>query len=135
MNAYRDKKGFIEWIINSVKAKDTISLFDDVLFTPISIWDFIVEINFLIDQNSYGRKILHLAGREAITKYKFGKLLIKELSLDTDYIKKGYISKFRERAKRSNDQSLNCSYYQNVNNRKLPNLKETISKLKNNIQV
>ena len=135
LNAYSDKNGFIEWIINSVKAKDTISLFDDVLFTPISIWDFIIEINFLIDQNLYGLKILHIAGKEAITKYEFGKLLIKELSLDTDYIKKGYISKFTDRAKRSNDQSLDSSNYQKENKRKLPNVKETISSLKNNIQL
>ena len=132
LNAYSDKKGFIEWIINSVKAKETISLFEDVLFTPISIWDFIKEINFLVDQNSYGSKILHLAGGEAITKYEFGKSLIQELFLDTDYIKKGYISKYKDRAKRSNDQSLDCSLYQTIFNRKLPNLTETITIIKNN---
>ena len=131
LNAYSDKKGFIEWIINSVKAKETISLFDDVLFTPISIWDFITEINFLVDQNSYGSKILNLAGGEAITKYEFGKSLVQELSLDADYIKKGSISKYTDRAKRSNDQSLDCSLYQKIFNRKLPNLRETITIIKN----
>jgi len=133
LNAYRDKKGFIEWILNSVKAKETISLFDDVLFTPISIWDFILEINFLIDQNSYESEVLHLAGGEASTKYEFGESLIEELSLDTSYIKKGYISKFTDRAKRSNDQTLDCSLYQTKFNRKLPKLKDTINTIKSNI--
>ena len=133
LNAYRDKKGFIEWILNSVKAKETISLFDDVLFTPISIWDFILEIGFLIDQDSYESKVLHLAGGEAITKYEFGKSLVEELSLDTTYIKKGYISKFTDRAKRSNDQSLDCSLYQKKFNRKLPKIKDTIKTIKSNI--
>ena len=133
LNAYRDKKGFIEWILNSVKAKETISLFDDVLFTPISIWDFILEIGFLIDQDSYESKVLHLAGGETITKYEFEKSLVEELSLDTTYIKKGYISKFTDRAKRSNDQSLDCSLYQKKFNRKLPKLKDTIKTIKSNI--
>jgi len=133
LNAYRDKEGFVEWILNSVKAKETISLFDDVLFTPISIWDFILEIDFLIDQDSYESKVLHLAGGEANTKYKFGKSLVEELSLDTTYIKKGYISKFTDRAKRSNDQSLDCSLYQKKFNRKLPKLKDTIKTIKSNI--
>lgn len=133
LNAYRDKKGFVEWILNSVKAKENISLFDDVLFTPISIWDFILEIGFLIDQDSYELKVLHLAGGEAYTKYEFGKSLVQELSLDTTYIKKGYISKFTDRAKRSNDQSLDCTLYQEKFNRKLPKLKDTIKTIKNNI--
>ena len=133
LNAYRDKEGFVEWILNSVKAKETISLFDDVLFTPISIWDFILEIDFLIDQDSYESKVLHLAGGEANTKYKFGKSLVEELSLDTTYIKKGYISKFTDRAKRSNDLSLDCSLYQKKFNRKLPKLKDTIKTIKSNI--
>lgn len=135
LNAYGDKKGFVEWILNSVKSKENISLFDDVLFTPISIWDFILEIGFLIDQDSYKSKVLHLAGGEANTKYEFGKTLLEELSLETTYIKKGYISKFTDRAKRSNDQSLDCSHYQKENKRKLPNLKETIISLKKNIQL
>jgi dTDP-4-dehydrorhamnose reductase len=133
LNYYREKNGFVEWILNSVKAKETIMLFDDVLFTPISIWDFIIEINFLINQNTYNSKIFHITGGEVVTKYEFGMSLIQELSLDTSCIKKGYISKFTDRAKRSNDQTLDCSLYKQQFKRKLPNLKDTIITIKNNI--
>lgn len=133
LNVYTDKKGFVEWILNSVKGQETIILFDDVLFTPISIWDFILEIIFLIDQNLYESKVLHLAGGEVSTKYEFGYSLIQALSLDTAYIKKGYISKFTNRAKRSNDQTLDCLLYQKKFNRKLPKLKDTINTIKSNI--
>lgn len=135
LNNYRDKGGFVEWILNSVKMKETINLFDDVLFTPISIWDLISEIVFLIDQDFYGSKIFHISGVEAKTKYEFAKLLIEELSLDTKYIKKGYISKYTDRAKRSNDQSLDSSLYQEKFKRKLPNFSETIKTIKKNIQL
>ena len=135
LNDYRDKNGFVEWILNSVKAKETIKLFDDVLFTPISIWDFIIEINFLINQNTYDSKIFHIAGGEAVTKYEFSMSLIQELSLDTSFIKKGYIYKFTERAKRSNDQTLDCSLYEQHFKRKLPNLKNTIITIKKNLQL
>lgn len=133
LNIYSDKKGFVDWIIKSVKAKKSISLFDDVLFTPISIWDFISELKFLINQNSFESKILHLAGDEVITKYEFGKSLIQGLFLDLNYIKKGSIFKFKNRAKRSNDQSLDCSFYKKTFKRKLPKLKDTITILKNKI--
>ena len=76
---------------------------------------------------------MHLAGDEVSTKYEFGKSLVQELSLDLSYIKRGYISKFSERAKRSNDQTLDCSFYQEKFNRKLPKLRDTIKTIKKNI--
>ena len=129
-NQYRKKKGFLEWIIDSVKAKEDISLFDDVLFTPIAIWDFIKEIDFLIYKDSYKHKLLHIAGREPCTKYKFGIAMLEALSLSTDEVKKGYISSFAERAKRSNDQTLSTTFYQKTYNRQLPSLSETIKSIK-----
>lgn len=129
-NSHRNKQGFLEWIINSVKSDEEISLFDDVLFTPITIWDFIKEIDFLIDEGSYSEKVLHIAGREACTKYTFGIAMLEALSLSTDVVKKGYISSFEARAKRSNDQTLDCNFYQQRFDRTLPKLKNTINTIK-----
>lgn len=129
-NEYRNKKGFLEWIIDSTKSHEEINLFDDVLFTPISIWDFIREIDFLIDLSSYQYKVLHMAGGESCSKYEFGMRMLEALSLSTSNIKKGYISSFKDRAKRSNDQTLDCSFYQQEFDRALPKLKDTINKIK-----
>ncbi len=133
LNVTRDKKGFVEWIVNSVKARETISLFDDVLFTPISIWHFIEEINFLINLNLYDSRVLHIAGAEIITKHEFGVTLIKKLALNSEYLKKGNLSEINHRAKRSNDQTLDSSNYQRKFNRKLPKLKDTIYSITNNL--
>ena len=130
LNIYSNKEGFVEWILNSVNMKQNINLFCDVLFTPISIWDLISEIVYLVDVEFYNSKILHISGAEAKTKYEFAKLLVEEFSLDTTFIKKGYISKFKNRAKRSKDQSLDSSYYQKKFDRKLPNFSETITTIK-----
>tara|TARA_B100001059_G_scaffold133721_1_gene133923 strand:- start:5871 stop:6755 length:885 start_codon:yes stop_codon:yes gene_type:complete len=135
LNNFRNKVGFVEWIINSVKNKKTISLFDDVLFTPINIWDFVKEIIFLVDKNLNKSEILHICGSENVTKYDFGICLIKELDLDKKYIQKGLISNFKQRAKRSNDQTLDCSFYQNKYKRILPKLAQTIKSIKLNYNV
>lgn len=132
-NFFSKKKGLIEWVLNSVNAKKPIRLFDDVLFTPISVTNFISEIKFLLKQNSYKSKIFHIAGAESITKYKFAITLVQELYLDTDYILKGRISKYKNRANRSNDQTLDCSLYYKTFKRKLPYLGDTITSLKNKI--
>lgn len=130
MNMFRDKSSFVEWIINSNKNDEEITLFDDVLFTPISIWDFIEEIKFIISLKEYSLKIVHVAGNEICTKYKFGKLLLEEFSLKSNKVKKGSINVFADRDKRSNDQTLDCSYYQEKFNRKLPTLSDTIKSIK-----
>ena len=88
---------------------------------------------FLINLKSFESKILHIAGKEIITKYEFGKLLIEELGLDKKYIQKGYISKFAKRAKRSNDQSIDSSYYEKKFKRQIPTISKTIQILKNKI--
>ena len=135
LNNFRDKAGFVEWIIDSVKNKKTIPLFDDVLFTPITIWDFIKEIIHLLDKNSNKSEILHICGSENVTKYDFGISLMKELNLDKQYIKKELITNFKQRAKRSNDQTLDCSYYQKKYKRILPNLSKTVKSIKLNYNV
>jgi dTDP-4-dehydrorhamnose reductase len=129
------KKGFVQWILDSIKVNQTISLFDDVFFTPISIWDFISEVSFLIDQNSNKSNIFNLAGVESTTKYDFGMALIEELNLDTKYIKRGRISDFSGRVNRSCDQTLDCSLYQSTFKRKLPKNRKTILSIKNNLEL
>jgi dTDP-4-dehydrorhamnose reductase len=127
INKNKDKKGFVEWIIDSSKSNETISLFDDVTFNPISIWDFSKELKFLINENKINSEILHIAGKEIVTKYEFGVRLLNKCKLATDNVLKGSIKNFNERAKRSNNQTLDCSYYEKKFNRQLPDLNQTIS--------
>ena len=130
LNSYTNNKGFLEWIIGSSKLNKKISLFDDVLFTPISIWDLINEIKFLVNLNEYKFKILHITGNECLTKYKFGIELLKKLSIDVNFVDKGFISNFADRAKRSNDQTLSIEIYEKLYNRSLPKFKETLESIK-----
>lgn len=132
VNRNKDKKGFVEWIIDSSKSNETICLFDDVTFNPISIWDFSEELRYLINENKINSETLHIAGKEIVTKYEFGIRLLNKFKLSNDNVVKGSIKKFKERAKRSNNQTLDCSLYEKKFNRQLPNLRETLTIIKNN---
>ena len=105
LNENKSKSGFVEWIINSSKNNETISLFEDVVFNPISIWDLAEELKYLIVEDKIDSEILHIAGNEICTKYEFGKLLLEELKLPTLNVSKGSIKAFKDRAKRCSDQS------------------------------
>ena len=130
LNENRLKSGFVEWIINSALEKKSIGLFSDVIFSPISIWDLVKEINYLINLNDYSSKILHIAGNEHCSKYEFAIRLLNDLHITTELIKESSIQSFNDRAKRSSDQTLNCSYYEKKYNRKLYSLAETTKSIK-----
>lgn len=134
-NINSDKQGFVEWIVNSVKNQKNITLFSDVIFNPISIWDLINEIKFLISSGKFYKNIFHVCGIENTTKYNFGLQLIKEMNLNNQYILNSKITEFKNRAKRSNDQTMDCSKYINLTKRKLPNLSETVKSIKLNYNV
>ena len=52
---------FVDWIINSCKRNEKITLFDDVKFNPITIWDLCDEIEFLIDKKINMKKIYYIS--------------------------------------------------------------------------
>lgn len=118
------KQGFVEWIINSIKRGNHITLFNDVFFTPISIWHLADELEWIM--NNDVPRILHVSGSESTTKYKFGYRLCHEMKLDASLIKAGSMDDIQFRAKRAKDQTLDSSYYISVSKRKLPNFEDNI---------
>mgnify|MGYP001204845249 CR=1 FL=1 len=132
LNSNSRKSGFVEWIINSAINNEEIKLFNDVIFTPISIWDFSKEIKYLISLKNLPRETLHITGSEIITKFEFGTELLKELKLEGSVVRGSSIKDFKDRAKRCTDQTLNVDYYQKKFKRILPNLKKTTISIKQN---
>ena len=129
LNINKNKSGFVEWIINTAKENKELGLFTDVLFTPISIWDLIDEIKFLIETDNINSETLHIAG-ELCNKYEFGSKLLETLCLPTNKLYENLISSYEDRAKRSNDQSLDSSFYQKKYKRNSVSLDQTINKIK-----
>lgn len=129
LNININKSSFVEWIINSSRNNEAIGLFGDVLFTPISTWDLIEEIKFLIISENINSEILHIAG-EKTTKHEFGKLLLESLDISKSKLKETSLLSFKDRAKRATDQTLDSSFYKKKYNRNLPDLKSTINIIK-----
>lgn len=123
-NINPSNQGFVEWIINSVKNEIFITLFDDVLFTPITIWHLAEELKWVIENDISG--IIHIAGQGPISKYDFGFSICEKLGLDTTFIRKDSIDNIEFKAKRSKDQTMNSSLYESIYHRKLPKKNDTI---------
>jgi len=83
-NINKPGNSLTEWIVNSLKHKSPITLFDDVWFTPISIWHLSEALTWVIENQT--PRVLHIAGGERVTKYQFGYELAKFLGLPTNLI-------------------------------------------------
>ncbi len=126
-NVNLGKNSFLEWIIESLINNKKINLFEDVLFTPITIWDLIDELDWIIDNSITG--VFHIACTESISKYEFGLRICEKLNLDTSLINKISIDKVSFNAKRPKNQSLDVSYYKKISQRELPNINKTINSI------
>ena len=127
-NINKSKQSFVDWIIKSSKTNDKITLFDDVIFTPISVYDLAIELDFLI-KSDIQKGIYHISGKTILTKYHFAKKLLDSMNYSSKNILKGKISNFTTRAKRSNDQTLNCTFYMDKTKRDLPDIDRTINSI------
>lgn len=123
-NINPNSSSFVEWIVKSVREGKEINLFEDVIFTPISIWDFADELEWIIDHDLIG--LFHIVGKDCINKYKFGYEICNRLDLNTKLLKKSCIENRNFIARRSKDQTLDSSCYQRFTNRKLPSIEQTI---------
>ena len=129
LNFNNNKTSFVDWIIKTSLKNKKLGLFNDVLFSPISIWDLSNEIKFLINSDNINSEILHISG-EMCTKYEFGKRLLKSLNISTLNLFENSILSFSERFNRSTDQTLDSRFYEKKYNRILPKLNQTINKIK-----
>lgn len=123
-----NQKGYIEWIINSLKNGKQITLFDDVIFNPISIYKMSSIIKSLILRDKIKRNILHLNSSEKTTKYHFGHLLAQNLQLNAELINKGSLNDYNSKGNRCFNQFLDITGndYQEIN---LPTIQQTIDEI------
>ena len=111
-------------IMNVIKDKKKITLFDDYFFTPIYSKYLCKIINFLIKKNYKG--IFNVVSDEKISKYDFGKLFIKENMIEENYFIKSKIKNAKLNTNRCFDLSLSNSKLKKILNFKIPTIKEQV---------
>ena len=97
------RKSFSDIIIQKLKKKRTIGLFDDVYFNPVSIVFLCKIIKNLILENKKG--IINVSSNLSISKYQFGLIIAKIFNYNTKFIKPIKLTD-KKITKRSNFMSL-----------------------------
>ena len=123
----QNDNNLVEWIVDSVKSNRSIQLFDDVIFNPISTFHLANEIVYMVKNSKGG--LFHISGADTITKFEFGVKLCKSLGFSAENLNRGSIKDLNLLAKRSNNQTLDTTYYSKLTGRNLPTVKQTINEI------
>jgi len=101
-----DENQFLGWILQTALAKKELSLFQDVVFSPISVRLAAKLIRESLDKNLAG--IFNLGSGDSCTKAQFADLVLAQLGLSCPrrYVSLGSLS---TRVERSHNMALNCS--------------------------
>ncbi len=121
------RKSFSDQIIQSLRDKQTLSLFDDVHYTPILAEKLIQTVHDLLDKKARG--IFHVVSDDRISKYEFGMLLAEEFGLDKSFIQKSSLRSKSNLVKRPADMSLSNQKVRDLLGRNLGTVKQHVSQL------
>lgn len=98
------RKSFSDIIVDALRQKRPITLFDDVHYTPIVVESLVEAVHELMARKAQG--VFNVVGSERLTKYRFGLQLAEEFGLDSAPIRCGALSDLPGLVQRPHDMSL-----------------------------
>lgn len=118
------RQSFSDLVIDGLRAGNTLTLFEDVYFSPIHIAVLAKTVHGLIDLQAKG--IFNVVGDERISKKDFGIRLAHKFNLDTTLIKIGSIEDTKFLIRRPKDMSLSNQKTCTLLNRSMGNIDDQI---------
>jgi len=116
-----------DWIIKSLLDRRLITLFDDVIFSPLHIKTLCQIVAKIVMLRVTG--IYNLGSIGAISKADFGKRLASELNLDMSYLQTGKLESANMKAKRPLNMTMNCQKFIDQFKVDLPNVNHEVDLL------
>lgn len=98
------KKSFSSWIYQELKKGNSLKLFEDVYFTPLSVFSLAENLEKLMNTHLQGT--YNIVGDERISKLAFAQKLAEIFELNKELIKPSKVSEAQLRAPRPRDMSL-----------------------------
>ncbi len=105
-----DSQKFVNWCINKLRNQKQVFLINDHIRTPTLIDDISSALEELIERKFQG--IIHITGPEKLSAYQMGIKIAETFGLNKKYIKSITSDKFKQKAERPKDSSLNIEKLQ-----------------------
>lgn len=121
------RQSFSDEVIEALRAGKELTLFEDVLYTPILAESAAQAVHDLLGLKASG--IFNVVGDERISKYEFGIKLAQKFMLNANLIKPGSISDRASLVRRPRDMSLSNQKISTLLGRRLGGVAKHIARL------
>jgi dTDP-4-dehydrorhamnose reductase len=122
------RRSFSDWVLDSLSASRTITLFRDVYVTPIATHHLCEALVELLAAETRG--IIHIAGRDRVSKLEFGRRLARAFGHGESLIREGSVEDVPRIARRPKDMSLAVGRIESLLGRRMPSLDAGIETLR-----
>jgi len=119
---------FAEWMLKGLVESKPLTLFDDVIFSPLNVSDLSVIITQTIDSGISG--LYHCASKDYISKYDFGIKMAEVFNLSISNIKKISVEDMNFKANRPKNMALNSNKLSSILVQDLPIVIDAIKLMK-----
>jgi dTDP-4-dehydrorhamnose reductase len=113
-----------DWLVSVMRRQERATVFEDVLFTPLSLETLSRMIAIVLEQGIPG--IFNLGSMEGMSKAEFAFRLADSLDLPTDTLVRGMSSAVEQSAPRPKDMRMNNTLFESRFRIKLPTLQSEI---------
>jgi len=127
------KTSFAEWLLKGLIKKEPLSLFYNVYFSPLTVYDFSLIIEKIIEKPIFG--LYHCASSDSISKYNFGKKMAEIFQLSDSNISRISVDKMRFKAKRPKNMALNSDKLSDKLKYDIPSVVNSIALMKNQYDI
>jgi dTDP-4-dehydrorhamnose reductase len=121
------RKSFSDHVIDAVRAKKELTLFQDVFHTPILAEVMALAVHDLIDLKVSG--VFNVVGDERLTKYELGLEIAREFDLDSNRITPSMLTTQRHLVQRPQDMSLSNQKIRDLLGRRLGGVQDHLARL------
>ena len=112
------KQTAAEWLYRVLESGEAATLFTDFFYTPMYVVDFVERLQLLIEGGHRG--IVHLAGRDRVSKAQFATLLAEAAGLSLEHVRWGSVEDAPLAAARPKDMSLSSEHFRRLTGANLP---------------
>jgi len=114
-----------DWLMQSMKNGNSITVFDDIFFSPLSLSSLFKYLTLVIEKRQPG--IYNLGSKNGMSKADFAFMLAKVLNLPTDSMLRAPSNKVELKAYRPKNMCMDSSYFETAFKVILPTLSEEIN--------
>ena len=117
-----------DWLVKSLTARDAVTVFDDILFSPLVLRTLVEQIDRVIREPRAG--VFNLGSKQGMTKADFAFALAQILDLPTASISRGNSESRKLTAYRPKDMRMDSTRFEQAYSVQLPTLREELHSLR-----